>query len=198
MHVTGSRYDASMNIGDYLNLTPVLLTGLFAFAGTWAGSRFSRVNEHNQWLRNEKMQICSDFVSKTESLATTDVLGASASDLQAFSKKVSGLSQARMKLVCSMEVVEASTKLKGALLEMAAAALAAHVAGADQQEVSKRTLRDAIAVVEHRHSYFILESSNDLNSGRFYGLGPFQPTLMPILRLKGKVEERRGLLQDLS
>ncbi|MDP9693025.1 UNVERIFIED_ORG: hypothetical protein J2X79_000562 [Arthrobacter globiformis] len=187
-----------MNLNEYLALAPVLLTGLCAFAGTWAGSRFSHSNEHNQWLRNEKMEICSDFVSKTESLATTDVLAASASDLQTFSKGVSELSQARMKLVCSMEVVGASMKLKAALVDMAAAALAAHVAGADQREASKRRLNDAIAVVEHRHSYFILESSNDLNSGRFYGLGPFRPTLMPMLRLKGKVEERRVGLQDFS
>lgn len=187
-----------MNLNEYLALAPVLLTGLFAFAGTWAGSRFSRVNEHNQWLRNEKMQICSEFISKTESLATTDVLAASASDLQTFSDGVIGLSQARMKLVCSMEVVDAAIKLKAALLEMAAAGMAIQTGEAEQYEVSRRRVREAIAVVEHRHSYFILESSNDLNSGRFHGLGPFRPTLMPMLRLRGKVEERRVGLQDFS
>ena len=187
-----------MNFNECLTLSPVFLTGLFAFAGTWAGSRFSRTNEHNQWIRNEKMQICSDFVSKTESLASTDVLMASASDLETFSKEVSGLSQARMKLVCSMEVVDAAIKLKAALLDMAAAALATQAAGVDQDEVLKRRLKEAVAVVEHRHSYFILESSNDLNSGRFYGLGPFRPTLMPMLRLRGKVEERRVGSEDFS
>ncbi|MEV7661340.1 hypothetical protein [Paenarthrobacter sp. NPDC089316] len=133
-----------MNLNEY-PLAPVLLTGLSAFAGTWAGSRFSRVNEHNQWLRNEKMQICSDFVSKTESLAITDRLAASAADLQTFSVGVSALSQARMKLACSMGVVEAAVKLKAALLNMEAAALAAHAAGVDQQESSKRRPRDAVA-----------------------------------------------------
>lgn len=172
-------------------LAPVLLTGLFAFAGTWAGSQFSRNNEHNQWLRNEKMEICSDFVSKTESLAATDLLLATSSDLETFSKEVSELSQARMKLVCSMEVVEASVKLKAALGDMAAAAMAVHVAGMDRRDALNRKLCAAIAVVEHRHAYFILEASSDLNAGRFYGLGPLRPTLMPMLRLKGKVRERR-------
>lgn len=195
--VSAPRYDPYMNLDEYLTLAPVLLTGLFAFAGTWAGSRFSHVNEHNQWLRNEKMQACSNFVSKTEALTTADLSEATPTDLQAFSREVSELSQAKMKLICSMEVVDASRQLKNALDEKAAAALAVHFAGPDQQDESKRRLRDAAAVAELRHSYFILESSNELNSGRFYGLGPFRPTLMPMLRLKGKVEERRVGLPDL-
>ncbi len=45
---------------DLLKLGIALLTGVFAFVGTWAGSRFNRVNEHRQWLRDQKMQIYRD------------------------------------------------------------------------------------------------------------------------------------------
>ncbi|MFE4545132.1 hypothetical protein [Arthrobacter sp. NPDC056727] len=187
-----------MNPDEYLALAPVLLTGLFAFAGTWAGSRFSHVNEHNQWLRNEKLQACSHFVSRTEAQTAANLWDADPSDLQAFSKEVSELSEAKMKLLCSLEVVDAASKLKDALGDKAAAALAFHGAGADKQDESKLRLRDVIAVAEHRYSYLILESSNDLISGRFHGLGPFRPTLMPMLRLRSKVEERRrGSVTDV-
>lgn len=187
-----------MTLDDYLPFAPVLLTGLFAFFGTWAGSRFSHVNEHSQWLRNEKMAVCSDFVSKTAVLTSTKLQDASATDLETFTRGVSELNPAKMKLICSIEVVEAGLKLEAALKDLASAARAALVAESDQQADLKRRVSEAIAVVEHHQGYFILESSSAINSGRFYGMGLLRSTLMPILRLRRKVEEHRMASPNLG
>lgn len=40
-----------------LKLLIAVITGLLAFIGTWIGSRFSRVNEHKQWLRDQKQEV---------------------------------------------------------------------------------------------------------------------------------------------
>ena len=55
-----------MTPDDSLKLPIAALTGILAFIGTWAGSRFSHSNEHRQWLRNEKMAVCVDFIGEVD------------------------------------------------------------------------------------------------------------------------------------
>lgn len=177
-----------MTIDDYLPFTPVLLTGMFAFLGTWAGSRFSHVNEHNQWLRNEKMAVCSDFLAAAERLIDSGLQSRDSRELSEAVRDARSLSHARLTLVCPMDVASAAIKLRETIVDLAA--LVAEQSKVGPDPVWDEHVHKAFETAHRSKIHFVLESSKDLNSGIFKGLGPFRPATMQLLRWKFRLKER--------
>lgn len=178
-----------MTFNDYLPFASVLLTGLFAFIGTWAGSRFSHVNEHNQWLRNEKMAACSEFLARAELLVDSDLRSRNPKVLGNAVQDARNLSHARLTLVCPMDVASSALKLRESVVDVATLLSERSRIGPDQawdEQVNK-----AFAKAHRSKIQFILESSKDLNSGIFKGLGPFRAITMSMLRWKVRLWERK-------
>lgn len=169
-----------MNLGEYLNLVPVLLTGLFAFAGTWAGSRFSHVNEHNQWLRNEKMAACSEFLAAAERFVSHDFKSRSPRLITEALLSAHSLSHSRLTLVSPMDVSAAAVKYREAIVDLATLVGERSRVGPDA--VWDEHIEKALQRTHHAKVRFVLESSKDLNSGIFKGLGPFRSVTMALLR----------------
>jgi hypothetical protein len=169
-----------MNIGEYLNLTPVLLTGLFAFAGTWAGSRFSHVNEHNQWLRNEKMAACSEFLTAAERLVDCDLKSRNSRQRADALQNAHNLSHVRLTLVSPMDVSSAAVKYREAIVDLAALVVERSRVGPDA--VWDDHIDKAFQKTHHAKIRFVLESSKDLNSGMFKGLGPLRSITLILVR----------------
>lgn len=177
-----------MTIDDYLPFTPVLLTGMFAFLGTWAGSRFSHVNEHNQWLRNEKMAVCSGFLTAAERLIDSGLQSRNSKELSEAVRDARSLSHARLTLVCPMDVASAAIKLRESIVDLAALVAERSKVGPDP--VWDEHVHKASETAHRSKIHFVLESSKDLNSGIFKGLGPFRPATMQLLRWKFRLKER--------
>jgi hypothetical protein len=174
---------------DYLNLAPVLLAGTFAIVGTLAGNRLSHVNEHSQWLRNEKMMACSEYLSTAERLVDGDL---KSGDPQAISSAVGdahNLSHARLTLVCPLDVVSAAIKLRESVVDVAT--LLAERSRVGPDPVWDEHVHKAFEKAHREKIQFVFESSKDLNSGIFKGLGPFRTIAIFLLRWKGRLMERR-------
>jgi hypothetical protein len=178
-----------MNFGEYLNLTPVLLTGLFAFAGAWAGSRFSHVNEHNQWLRNEKMAACSEFLTAAERLVDYDLKSGNPKLVAGALQQAHNLSHVRLTLVSPMEVSSAAVKYREAIVDLATLVVERSRVGPDT--VWDDHINKASQKSHHAKIQFVLESSKDLNSGVFKGLGPFRSITMMLFRWRVRQEQKR-------
>lgn len=43
-------------------LVPIA-TGLLALFGSWLGTRWGKITEHGQWLRNERVKVYTDFLT---------------------------------------------------------------------------------------------------------------------------------------
>lgn len=178
-----------MTFDDYLPFAPVLLTGLFAFFGTWAGSRFSHVNEHNQWLRNEKMAACSEFLAMAERLVNTDLQNRNPRILANTAQEARNLSHARLTLVCPMDVAASALKLREAVVDVAT--LLAERSRIGPDEAWDEQVNKAFAKANRSMIHFVFESSKDLNSGIFKGLGPFRSITMFMLRWKIRLWEKK-------
>lgn len=188
-NVMAPRYDPTMNLEEYLNLTPVLLTGLFAFAGTWAGSRFSHVNEHSQWLRNEKMAACSEFLAAAERLVDHELSCPDPQLLHSALTDARNLSHARLTLVSPLEVATAAIKLREAIVDLATLINERSRIGPD--EVWDEHIEKATQKAHNVKIQFVLESSRDLNSGMFKGLGPLRSVTLSLLRWKVRLLEKK-------
>lgn len=178
-----------MNLTDYVHLAPVLLTGVFAFLGTWAGIRFSHVNEHNQWLRNEKMAACSDFLHSVERLIESDL---KSRDRRILNEAVDGariLSYSRLALVSPLEVSNAAINLKDSVIDLATLIVERAQVGPDP--VWDEHIASALQKARNFKTQFVLESSNDLNSGLFKGLGPFRGVAMLLFRWRINIMQKR-------
>ena len=57
-----------MTIDQVLLVSVAIVTGVFALAGSWFGSRLGRKNEYEQWLRNQKQAAYSEFLGAFEAL----------------------------------------------------------------------------------------------------------------------------------
>lgn len=178
-----------MTFDDYLPFAPVLLTGLFAFFGTWAGSRFSHVNEHNQWLRNEKMAACSEFLARAERLVDSDLQNRNPRALGDAVRDAHNLSHARLTLVCPMDVATSAIKLRESVIDVATLISERSRVGPDP--VWDEQVHKALAKAHRAKIQFVLESSKDLNSGIFKGLGPLRSVTLSLLRWKVRVWEKR-------
>lgn len=178
-----------MTVNDYLPFAPVLLTGLFAFIGTWAGSRFSHVNEHNQWLRNEKMAACSEFLSNAERLVDSDLKSRSSRVLSDAVREAHNLSHARLTLVCPLDVVSTAIKLRESVVDVATLVAERSRVGTDavwDEHVLKAFEKAHLSKIQ-----FVFESSKDMNSGIFKGLGPFRTVALSLLKWKIRLAERK-------
>jgi hypothetical protein len=178
-----------MTTADYSAFIPVILTGLVAFLGTWAGSRFSHSNEHKQWLRNEKMAACSDFLTQVEGLL--QVVG-KASDVRVLRKtrdEASEVSLMKLSIVFPFEVVQSAQRLKRALMDVSEQAAETAFIPVDEREAWQVKVGKALQAAERQQLEFVFESSRDLNSGRFYGSGVVAPLQMWVLRRRLKAME---------
>jgi hypothetical protein len=178
-----------MIVDDYLPFVPVLLTGLFAFIGTWAGSKFARVNEHNQWLRNEKMAACTEFLSNAERLLDPDLKSRSSKVLSDAVRDAHNLSHARLTLVCPIDVVSAAIKLRESVVDVATLLVERSKVGPDS--VWDEHVHKAMETAHRSKIHFVFESSKDMNSGIFKGLGPFRTVALSLLKWKIRLQERK-------
>lgn len=51
-----------MTLDQWLLITVPIVAGTFALIGSWFGSRLGRRNEHQQWLRNQKLVVYSEVL----------------------------------------------------------------------------------------------------------------------------------------
>jgi hypothetical protein len=57
-----------MTLDQVLLISVPILTGGFALAGSWFGSRLGRKNEHEQWLRNQRQAAYSEILGAFDAL----------------------------------------------------------------------------------------------------------------------------------
>lgn len=174
---------------DYLNLAPVLLAGTFAILGTLAGSRFSHVNEHNQWLRNEKMAACSEFLATVERLVDSDLKSRNPRLIVNAVRDAHNLSHARLTLVCPLDVASSALSLKESVIDLST--LLAERSRVGPDPVWDEHVHQAFAKAHRSKIQFVFESSKDLNSGIFKGLGPLRSVTMSLLKWKVRLIEKK-------
>ncbi|MFE4198448.1 hypothetical protein ACFRJ9_21585 [Paenarthrobacter sp. NPDC056912] len=171
-----------MTLTEFLPFAPVVLTGLFAFVGTWAGSRFSHTNEHAQWLRNEKMAACSDFLMAVERIVETELKSGNPRKIKEGIQASRDLSHARIVLVCPVGVAESAMKVREDLVDLAT------LIGAQPPGPQDPRWFAEIQAAEQKAHYakmkFILETSKDMRSGLFQSLlfRPLRGVMLPLLR----------------
>ena len=83
-------------------------------------------------------------------------------------------------------MVDSAEALQRALTDIASLAAGRRVADAEDAEAWDAELSSAFARAGLLKSRFMLKSSQDLNSGTFYGLGILRPTAMSLLRMRMK------------
>jgi hypothetical protein len=57
-----------MTLNQVLLISVPIVTGGFALAGSWFGSRLGRKNEHEQWLRNQRQAAYSEILGAFDAL----------------------------------------------------------------------------------------------------------------------------------
>ncbi|MGO4650220.1 hypothetical protein AB4068_00845 [Arthrobacter sp. 2RAF22] len=91
----------------WLLVVPVA-TGGFALFGSWWGSRLGKTTEHEQWLRNEKVETYSQYVEslrRLDHLLSSVIIGAMSLD-DALKSDFTGAS--RLRLISPKSVREAA------------------------------------------------------------------------------------------
>ncbi|MFE4229436.1 hypothetical protein ACFRJ8_16310 [Arthrobacter sp. NPDC056886] len=147
------------------------------------------MNEHNQWLRNEKMAASSEFLAATERLVNSELQSRSPRVLANAVQEARNLSHARLTLVCPMDVASSALKLRESVVDVAT--LLAERSRIGPDEAWDEQVNGAFAKAYRSKIQFVLESSKDLNSGIFKGLGPFRAITMSMLRWKVRLWEKK-------
>lgn len=141
-----------MTFEQWLLVAVPILTGGFALAGSWYGSRLGRKNEYQQWLRNQKQAAYSEFLGafdalyletglpKVDDAAVQDVL------FDLVSK------QGRLSVVGPFEVTQLSDRLADETWEMVQAARGAGPDAGERysfRRKAKATARELVVAVRH-------------------------------------------------
>ena len=108
-----------------------------------------------------------------------------------FFQDIERLSLTKLSLVCPGTVVDAAQALQRAMTDIASLAAGRRVADAEDAEAWDAELSTAFSRAGLQKSRFMLESSQDLNSGLFYGLGIFRPAAMSLLRMRLKRMQKK-------
>ena len=143
----GGLYPRRMTLDQVLLVSVSILTGGFALAGGWIGSRLGRTNEHKQWLRNQRQTAYSEMLGAFDSLYLET--GRPSADANVLNEGLFALvsKQGRLSLLGPDEVTAISERLVDETWSMVDAARGIGPDAGDRyvlRDIAKDTVRELL------------------------------------------------------